>query len=69
MASSSPSPLLYQPLSTAEPEIRLLTLNEPNTSTNSYSYPALPVPSSGHLNPINNLLGLLGQLNQLSAPN
>jgi hypothetical protein len=70
MASSSPSPLPYRPLGTAEPEIRLLTLDEPNKSTNSYSYPAPPVPSSGHLNPINNLqLGAPNQANRFGFPN
>lgn len=66
MASSSPSPLPYQPLGTAEPEIRLLTLDEPNTSINPYS---LPVPSSGHLKTISNVLGFLSQLDQLGTPN
>jgi len=66
MASSSPSLLPYQPLGTEELEIRLLTLEEPNTST---SDPALPVPSSGRLNSVNNFLGLLSQLNQLGDPN
>ena len=65
MASYSPSPPPYHPLGTAEPEIRLLTLKEPNTS----SSPASQVPLARHLNTINNFIGILSQLNELAAPN
>jgi hypothetical protein len=71
MASSSPPPLPYQPLGTGrteELEIRLLTLHEPNASTNNFLGPLSQLDQLGAPNQANRF-GFPNETNPFGFPN